>query len=57
MSGRGTQLPDLRKPEGPLKGVSLDPILVLLPGLDGTPTLFEPILRKLEVEVVTVSYP
>ena len=35
----------------------MTPLLVLLPGLDGTPILFEPILDKLGIEALPVSYP
>ena len=34
----------------------MDPLLVLLPGLDGTPILFGPILEHLGLEAITVAY-
>lgn len=35
----------------------MQPLLVLLPGLDGTKHLFEPLLREWEGECLTVGYP
>lgn len=37
--------------------VPMDPVLVLLPGLDGTRHLFEPFLRAWPGESIVVSYP